>query len=202
MVMMCRHRSSLSEGAITSNTSNSITESKIKETEDSLRLTLGLAGVRITDIRVTLDDGLLSVRALRRGPVQSIRYSRNFSIIHQIDPYESTATYEDGILTIRLTKRPVHPIVIPIEPSCPPPAPEHSFNISMDISDNNDVTVLLQPDGKLKVRAARLSKTFVSSRPILEPHAYLFESRLTIRGVLGSDDDVENESYEIPVTAA
>ncbi len=97
-----------------------IPEADIYETADEVLVYVSVAGVPREDIEVSFHDRLLGVRGVRRQnipketPVRHHQleigygdFERIFRIPALIDPQNIEAMLEDGILTIRLRKKPI-----------------------------------------------------------------------------------------------
>ena len=99
------------------------------ETHDALTVRYELAGFRLEDLEVTLDDNLLTVKGTRsqdtpEGAVYRIRelaegsFSRSVRVSDDFDPEEVGARFSEGILEIVVRKRTeVVPRTIQIEPA-------------------------------------------------------------------------------------
>lgn len=100
---------------------------EVFETPDEVVARVDLPGVRREDVSVQFLDGLLSVRATRRSEGPADRSSRRaegraheevtatFAIPMPVDVDAARATYGDGVLTVRLPKRPeARPRQIPV----------------------------------------------------------------------------------------
>ena len=100
----------------------------IIESGNALTLRYELAGFRLQDLEVTLDDDLLTVKgtrssflpdgaAYRLQEVAEGSFSRSIRVGENFDPERVEATFSDGILEVVLEKRPdVLPRTIAIEP--------------------------------------------------------------------------------------
>ncbi|MGH7407369.1 MAG: Hsp20/alpha crystallin family protein [Candidatus Methylomirabilales bacterium] len=87
------------------------------ETEDALLLVAELPGVKQGDVQVTVLDGTLTVRGERKetptGEGEAILrrervagpFVRHVLLPASVDPAKVTATYQDGVLTIRVPKK-------------------------------------------------------------------------------------------------
>lgn len=99
----------------------------VHETQDALTVRYELAGFRLEDLEVTLDDNLLTVKGTRsseapEGAVYRIRelahgaFSRSIRVSDDFDPEKVGARFSDGLLEIVIRKRPeVQPRTIQIE---------------------------------------------------------------------------------------
>ena len=97
------------------------------ETQDALTVKYELAGFRLENLEVTLDNNLLTVKGTRspdtpEGAVYRIRelaegsFSRSIRVSDDFDPEAVEARFSDGILEIVVRKRPdVLPRTIQIE---------------------------------------------------------------------------------------
>ncbi len=102
----------------------------ISTTTDALVVEAALPGVRPDDVEITVEDGTLTIRATsaneREGSeggylVQEIRrgeFSRSVSLPSGLEPDRAEATFENGVLTLRIPKaEQVKPRQIRISPS-------------------------------------------------------------------------------------
>lgn len=89
------------------------------ETDDEFVLELELPGMSRNDLEVTVEKGILTVSGQRSTETESERderhtyhvrersydrFSRGFSLPHTVNPDEVDATFENGMLTVRLPK--------------------------------------------------------------------------------------------------
>jgi HSP20 family protein len=99
-------------------------------TSDELVVEAQLPGVKLDDVEITVENGRLTIRgetATERSEndgdflVREIRrgsFSRTISLPNGIEPDKATATFEDGILTLRIPKaEEVKPRQIRISPT-------------------------------------------------------------------------------------
>lgn len=101
----------------------------IIESDAALTLRWELAGFRLEDLEVTLDDGVLTVKGSRSteapdGAVHRRRelaegeFSRSIRVADHFDPDRVEASLANGILEVVLEKAPeVHPRTIEIKPA-------------------------------------------------------------------------------------
>ena len=87
------------------------------ETVDAISLWMDLPGHEVKDIRVTVENGVLTVRSERKTETQergetwhcSERshglYSRSFALPATVDAQKAEARYQNGVLSITLPKR-------------------------------------------------------------------------------------------------
>jgi HSP20 family protein len=88
----------------------------VEETPDHLVFRAELPGINRSDIDVELEDGVLTIQGEKKDEqkeqnVQGLlyerrwgRFSRRFTLPRAVDANAITATYSDGILTVRVPK--------------------------------------------------------------------------------------------------
>ena len=88
------------------------------EMDDTFVIRMDLSGVKRDDIRITLENQILSVRGFRRDPAPGQRktfhkmevamgpFARSIQIPARFTRAEVKAAYEEGVLEIRLEARP------------------------------------------------------------------------------------------------
>ena len=93
----------------------------------TLHCTFELAGIQATDIRIDATSTSLTVRGVRRRPVQAQQvlqveieigpFERHLRLPEEVDVEQATARIEHGLLTIVLpiAQRPLAPVTVPIE---------------------------------------------------------------------------------------
>lgn len=86
------------------------------EDKDAVKLLAELPGVRPEDVKLSVENGLLSIRGEkqqqsgdRNGRVHSFersygRFERSFALPSTIDPERISASFEHGILTVTIPK--------------------------------------------------------------------------------------------------
>ncbi len=102
----------------------------VSTTTDALVVEAALPGVRPDDVEITVEDGTLTIRGSARNEgreqegdvlVQEIRrgdVSRSLSLPSGLEPDKAEATFEDGILTLRIPRaEQVKPRQIRISPT-------------------------------------------------------------------------------------
>jgi HSP20 family protein len=102
----------------------------VSTTNDALLIEAALPGVRPEDVEITVEDGTLTIRGSTRQErresegdvlVQEIRrgeVSRSLSLPNGLEPDKAEATFEDGILTLRIPRaEQVKPRQIRISPT-------------------------------------------------------------------------------------
>ena len=89
----------------------------IVETPDALVVTAELPGVRRDDIDISLDNGVLTLRGHRDLEQESQErtyhriersyghFTRAFTLPRSVNPDQISATYVDGVLSIRMPRR-------------------------------------------------------------------------------------------------
>ena len=75
----------------------------VNETDDGIVITTDLPGVKESDIEVSSEAGILSVRAARKDGTRSYYYS--WTLPKHVDLEKINAEYEDGVLTLNLPKQ-------------------------------------------------------------------------------------------------
>jgi HSP20 family protein len=90
----------------------------ILEDEAGIHLKADLAGVKPEDIKVNLENGVLTISGERKLEQEDKRddyhrverfhghFSRSFSLPDEVDAENVDAKYDSGVLTVSLTKRP------------------------------------------------------------------------------------------------
>jgi len=89
----------------------------IEETEQAYLVSADLPGVDQKDVKVSLENQMLSIRGERRAETDESRkgrhrverawgvFERTFTLPHTVDAEHVKAAYKDGVLTITLPKR-------------------------------------------------------------------------------------------------
>ena len=95
----------------------------IHETDEALTLTMDLPGLTSSDIEVTVDDRILTIKGTRSRPEREGatthrqerrfgRFKRTFRLGRSLDPTGTEATVAEGLLTVTVPKsaesKPVH----------------------------------------------------------------------------------------------
>ena len=87
----------------------------VYETESEIRVTMAVPGIRVEDLSVQFDRGLLTIRGVRREPCAERRryhtmeipvgpFGRRVRILRAIEADHIKVTYADGLLRITLPK--------------------------------------------------------------------------------------------------
>jgi HSP20 family protein len=87
---------------------------EISETHDEIKVIAELAGLEQRDVDVTLDEGVLTLKGRKslekNGTVYSERwegaFERTIPVGQDVDPDKVKASFKNGVLTIRLSKKP------------------------------------------------------------------------------------------------
>ena len=87
---------------------------EISETDDEIRVAAELAGLEQRDVHVTLDDGVLTLKGQKslekNGTLYSERwegaFERTIPVGQDVDPDKVKASFKNGVLTVRLSKKP------------------------------------------------------------------------------------------------
>jgi HSP20 family protein len=97
----------------------------------TLHFTFELAGIEAADIRIDATSTSLTIRGVRRRPVEARRvlqveieigpFERHLQLPEEVDVERATARLEHGLLTIVLpiAERPLAPVKVPIEVDVP-----------------------------------------------------------------------------------
>ncbi|MFO0744527.1 MAG: Hsp20/alpha crystallin family protein [Myxococcota bacterium] len=93
----------------------------IHETPEHFELRAELPGVKKEDVKLTLENGLLTLTGERKSEQETKetkahriertfgRFERSFALPDTVDPEKILAEYKDGILLVKLAKRPAPP---------------------------------------------------------------------------------------------
>jgi HSP20 family protein len=89
----------------------------IVETEKSFELELDLAGLSKDDVKINLENGLLSISGERKSELESVEkgfkkierkygsFSRYFTLPKSVDTESITANFKNGVLKISILKK-------------------------------------------------------------------------------------------------
>jgi HSP20 family molecular chaperone IbpA len=83
-----------------SKTFSSRSSYRAEENEKGISLSIDLPGVKSTDVSVQINDRDVKVAGKLRGA----DFSYSYKLSHVYDPESSTATLEDGVLTLQFAK--------------------------------------------------------------------------------------------------
>lgn len=93
----------------------------ISETDEDYLIRADLPSIRKEDVRVTVDDGLLTISGERRQTVEDSKershrvetaygkFSRSFSLPDNVDLANIRAESKDGVITVRVGKKKAAP---------------------------------------------------------------------------------------------
>ena len=125
----------------------------VSTTNDALVIEAALPGVRPDDVEITVEDGTLTIRGSGRQErreqdgdvlVQEIRrgeVSRSLSLPNGLEPDKAEATFEDGILTLRIPRaEQVKPRQIRISPTTNGTHGSDNTNTTDPASTGNDAS--------------------------------------------------------------
>ena len=88
----------------------------IKEAPDGILVTVDLPGIQKDSIKLTVQDGnRLSVQAQRKTETETKTVEKLVQLPSGVDPNSAQATYQDGVLTLKLTKQTPQEISIPVK---------------------------------------------------------------------------------------
>jgi HSP20 family protein len=125
----------------------------VSTSNDALVIEAALPGVRPDDVDITVEDGTLTIRGQSRTArqdqepengylVQEIRrgeFSRSVSLPTGLEPDRAEATFEDGILTLRIPRaEQVKPRQIRINPTSSSNGTKATHSSSTSTSDQAD----------------------------------------------------------------
>ncbi|MCE2436823.1 MAG: Hsp20/alpha crystallin family protein [Pseudomonadales bacterium] len=98
--------------------SNWVPAADVREESDSFVINADIPGVKLADIEVTMEDGVLSIKGERKLAQQSESdryisrvervhgtFMRSFQLPDSADPERVTASGRDGELSVRIAKR-------------------------------------------------------------------------------------------------
>jgi HSP20 family molecular chaperone IbpA len=193
---------------------------ELAKKDNAYCLSLDMPGVRSSDAKIELSDGVLTIEAERKtGDKVVAKYVQAFVLNDQrIDESKLQATLSDGILSITIPKKPeAKPILIPVLAEYPPEEKEVDENnmlqISLDLPGvaKDDLKLQLLYDGKIEMHAARkrgryagtIEKQFYVDVQKIDPQtfkAYLMDGICTIIGARkeGAPPKKVTVSGEIP----
>jgi len=78
----------------------------VQENKGEYSVEVELPGVRKEDISVDMDNGVLSVKALRKRGEEEIHYERHFRLADEVDTSRIVATHENGVLKLTIGRKP------------------------------------------------------------------------------------------------
>jgi HSP20 family molecular chaperone IbpA len=87
----------------------------IKDAEKETTVTVELPGIKRDTIKIAVQDGTrLSISATRKTDNETKNLEKAIDLPSAVDPKTAKASYEDGILTIKLTKTGGKEVLIPV----------------------------------------------------------------------------------------
>jgi HSP20 family protein len=129
----------------------------VTATSDEIRVEASLPGLKPEDVEITVEDGTLTISGQSREEhregddsylLQEIRrgtFSRSVTLPTGLEPDKATATFENGVLTLRIPKaEQVKPHQIRISPTTETPG---SRPTDSRVADDTGPTVGREPAG-------------------------------------------------------
>jgi len=89
---------------------NSFPKVDVVEDSDSLNLIAELPGVKKEDVKIVLEDGVLTINGEKKNElvgkeeINIFKFERKFKLTDDVNPDEITAKYENGLLKIKVAK--------------------------------------------------------------------------------------------------
>jgi HSP20 family protein len=101
-------------------TSSWLPACEVFEDKEAVKIVLEIPGVRPEDVKISLENDLLTIRGEKRPQAERksdrVHFQRAFSLPATVDPEKATATCEHGILTVTIPKAErARPREIPVE---------------------------------------------------------------------------------------
>ena len=175
----------------------SIQASVSKKSDDgSYTLEMEVPGIKLKDVKIEANptDGVLEILAVRKN-VQGkaiVHYVKQFSLnTKYVDMSKISASLEDGILLVKIPKKPaIKPIQIQPVAQDPPTALDHQYHFSVDvpgvklahvditISDGNRLTLIAERKGVSVIRRSVVLDDVAYATA--KTSAYLMDGILTI----------------------
>lgn len=169
----------------------------IEDHGEAFTFSLDLPGIRSSDAKVELRDGVLTVEAERKfADKRTTKHIQHFVIKEQpIDIDQLRASLSDGVLTITVPKKPdAKPIDIPVATEYPPEKTEDvkELRLALDLPgvrasdlrlEFRDGTITLHAERK--DRASCIDKIFYVDQARVDPEsfkAFMIDGVLTITG--------------------
>ncbi|KAL7575619.1 hypothetical protein ACA910_011449 [Epithemia clementina (nom. ined.)] len=192
---------------------------QVSEAENSFALSMDLPGVKDSNVQITETDYKLTVEAMRkRGDKDVCKFQRSFALDKKsVDPDGITASLVDGVLTVRIPKKPL-PKTLEIVPSpSDPPVLDveegdkkgHAFHFQLELPGVKLQDLKVSVTGEdLHISAERktgqsksvIKRYFTVDQDRVDTakmEAYLLDGILTITAPAKAS---EKESKEVSVT--
>ena len=74
----------------------------VTEKNGAYEVEVELPGVRKEDISLSVDKGLLTVKASRKREKEEYKYERSFRLTEEVDETQISASYENGVLHMNI----------------------------------------------------------------------------------------------------
>lgn len=173
---------------------------RILSTDDKIMYLLDLPGIKASDAKVEIRNGVLSIQAERKDGNSYSKYAQQFLVKESdVDSDKIAANMSDGVLTITIPKKEESkPLAISVVAGNPP---EKTENDSNDIRFAVDLpgvkasdaalelkgdTIFLHATRKMFDKVSTVDKYFSIDRSKVDPtsiNAYLVDGVLTITGI-------------------
>lgn len=79
----------------------------VVEKDGAYTLEIDLPGVRKEDVEVDVEGDTLAVKASRKTATSQVTYERTFKLAEDLDPSSAEASFENGVLSFKLSKKQV-----------------------------------------------------------------------------------------------
>lgn len=191
---------------------------RVKHNEDDIVFSMDLPGIKSSDAKVEILDGVLSVQAERKnGANGSTKYLQQFVLEDaDVDSSKLQASLADGVLTVTVPKREeAKPVAIPVEAAYPPEKAEKDdkdirFHVDLPGVKASAVklelhkdTISLHAERKVLDRTQTIEKNFTIDRSKVDTSAlkaYLADGLLTVTGHL--KDEAKPKAIAITIGPA
>lgn len=173
---------------------------RISSNDDNIMYQLDLPGIKATDAKVEIRNGVLSVQAERKDGNNYSKYAQHFLVKESdVDSEKVNANLSDGVLTITIPKKEESkPLAISIVAQYPPEKEENDnkdirFTVDLPGVKASDATLELKDDTislhatrKVFDKVSTFDRYFSIDRNKVDPtafNAYLLDGVLTITGI-------------------
>jgi HSP20 family molecular chaperone IbpA len=175
---------------------------RIQHKDGNVVFSLDLPGIKSSDVKVEIHDGVLSVQAERKnGPNGSSKYMQNFLVKdYNVNSKDLHADLENGVLTITIPKKEeTKPFLVAVEAEHPPMQDDNdkkAIRFSVDLPGVNSNTIKLEihrntinlhAERKILDRTLAIDKCFSLDSDKFDStayKAYLADGVLTFTGYL------------------
>ena len=172
---------------------------RIISNDDNIMYQLDLPGIKASDAKVEIRNGVLSVEAERKDGNNYSKYAQHFLVKESdVDSEKIYANMSEGVLTISIPKKEESkPVAISVVAEYPPDKAENdnkdirftvdlpgvkASNATLELKDD---TISLHATRKVFDKDSTLDRYFSIDRSKVDPtafHAYLVDGVLTITG--------------------